>query len=87
MSVALIHEMANLVIVALRHLVAEFALCTKLDLPLSLLRERAIGHLRVEDVVQVLGDSRKCLVAEALSTLKVPVAVLQMKDERTCKTT
>jgi hypothetical protein len=44
-SVALIREMANLVIVALCHLVAEFTLHTKLDLHLSLLRERAVGHL------------------------------------------
>ncbi len=36
-SVALICEMVNLVIVALRHLVAEFALRTKLDLLLLLL--------------------------------------------------
>ncbi len=78
-SVALIREMANLVIVALRHLVAEFALRTKLDLLLPLLRERAVSHLRVVDVVEVLADRCKCLVAEALSTLKVPVAVLLMK--------
>ena len=44
-SVALIREMANLVVVALRHLVVEFVLCTKLDLPLTLLREGAVGHL------------------------------------------
>jgi hypothetical protein len=31
-SVALTRKMANFVVVALRHLVAEFALCTKLDL-------------------------------------------------------
>ena len=78
-SVALIRKMVNLVIVALCHLVAEFALRTKLDLLLSLLCERAIGHLRVVDVVEVLGDSLECLVAEASSTLEVPVVVLQMK--------
>ena len=79
LSVALIRKMANLVIVALRHLVAEFMLCTKLHLLLTLLCEGAVGHLRVEDVVEILGDSRECLVAEASSTLKVPVAVLLMK--------
>ncbi len=78
-SVALICEMVNLVIVALRHLVAEFVLCTKLDLLLLLLRERAVSHLRVVDVVEILADSRDCLVAEALATLEVPVAVLLMK--------
>jgi hypothetical protein len=78
-SVALIREMANLVIVVLRHLVAEFALRTKLNLLLLLLRERAVGHLQVVDVVKILTDSRECLLAEALSTLEVPVAVLQMK--------
>ena len=50
-SVAPIREMANLVIVALRHLVAEFALGTKLDLLLLFLGERAISHLQVVDVV------------------------------------
>ncbi len=44
--------MANLIVIALRHLVAEFALHTKLNLLLSLLRERAISHLRVVDVVK-----------------------------------
>jgi hypothetical protein len=78
-SVALICKMANLVVVAFCHLVAEFALCTKLDLLLMLLREGAVGHLRVEDVVEILGNSRKFLVAEASSTLEVPVAVLLMK--------
>ena len=78
-SIALIREMANLVVVALCHLVAEFALGAKLDLFLSLLGERAIGHLRVVDVVEILADGRECLVAEASSTLEVPVAVLQMK--------
>ena len=78
-SVALIRGMANLVIVALRHLMAELTLCTKLDLLLLLLCERAVGHLQVVEVVEVLGDSHRCLVAEASSTLEVPVAVLQMK--------
>ncbi len=72
-------QMANFVVIVLCHLVAEFALRTKLDLLLSLLRERAIGHLRVVDVVEILADSQKCLVAEASSNLEVPVAVLQMK--------
>ena len=44
-SVALIREMANFVVLALRHLVAEFALRTKLDLLLVLLCEGAVGHL------------------------------------------
>ena len=79
LSVAIIRKMANLVIVALHHLVAEFVLCTKLDLFLTLLCEGAVGHLRVEDVVKILGDSCECLVAEVSSTLEVPVAVLQMK--------
>ena len=78
LSVALICEMGNLVIVALHHLVAEFALCTKLNLLFSLLCERAIGHLQDVDVVKILTDSRECLVAEASSFLEVPVAVLQM---------
>ncbi len=44
-SIALICKMANFVVIALRHLVAEFTLCTKLNLLLSLLCERAVGHL------------------------------------------
>ncbi len=78
-SIAPIREMANLVVVALRHLVAEFALGAKLDLFLSLLGERAIGHLRVVDVVEILADGRKCLVAETSSALEVPIAVLLVK--------
>ncbi len=75
-SIALVCKMANLVIVALCHLVAEFAFCAKLDLLLTLLCERAVGYLRIEDVVKILGDSRECLVAEASSALEVPSAVL-----------
>ena len=75
-SIALIRKMANLVVVALRHLVAEFALSAKLDLFLLLLGERAIGHLRVVDVVEILADGRECLVAETSSALEVPIAVL-----------
>jgi hypothetical protein len=78
-SIALIRKMANFVVIALRHLVAEFALCTKLDLLLSLLRERAVSHLRVVDVIKILADSRECLVAETSPTLEVPIAVLQMR--------
>jgi hypothetical protein len=44
-SIAPIRQMANLIVISLRHLVEEFALRTKLDLFLSLLRERSIGHL------------------------------------------
>ena len=78
-SVALIRKIANLVVVALRHLVAEFVFCTKLDLLLTLLRERAVGHLQVVDVVEILGDGLECFVAEASSALEVPGAVLLMK--------
>ncbi len=42
----------------------------------TFLCERADGHLRIEDVVKILGDSRECLVAEASSALEVPGAVL-----------
>ncbi len=38
-SVALIYKIANLLVVALCHLVAEFAFRAKLDLLLTLLRE------------------------------------------------
>ena len=75
-SIALVRKMANLVVVALRHLVSEFAFCAKLDLLLTLLCEQTVSHLQIEDVVKILGNSRKCLVAEALSTLEVPSAVL-----------
>ena len=78
-SVALVHKMANLVAVALRHLVAEFAFCAKLDLLLTLLREQAVGHLQIVDVVEILGYSRKCLIAEASSALEVPSAVFLVK--------
>jgi hypothetical protein len=78
-SKAPIREMANLVVVALHHLVVEFALGAKLDLFLSFFGERAIGHLRVVDVVKILADGRECLVAETSSTLEVPIAVLLMK--------
>ncbi len=75
-SVALVCKMANLVVIVLRHLVSEFAFCTKLDLFLTLLREQAVGYLRIEDVVKILGNSRECLLAEALSALEVLGAVL-----------
>ena len=75
-SIALIREVANLVVVALRHVMAEFALGAKLDLFLSLLGERAVGHLRIVDRVEVLADGRECLVTETSSALEVPVAVL-----------
>ena len=44
-SVMLIHKIANLVVVALHHLMVEFAFCAKLDLLLTLLCEQAVGHL------------------------------------------
>ena len=75
-SVALVRKMANLVVVALHHLVAEFTFCAKLDLFLTLFREQPVGYLRIEDVVEILGNSCKCLVAEALPVLEVPSAVL-----------
>ncbi len=78
-SIAPIRQMVNLVVIALRHLVAEFALGTKLDLLLSLPCERAIGHLQVVIVVKIFADGCKCLVAETASTLEVPNAVLLMK--------
>ncbi len=78
-SIAPIRQMANLIVIALCHLVAEFVLGTKLDLLLLLPRERSIGHLRVVDVAEILADSRECLVAETSSTLEVPIAVLLMK--------
>ena len=78
-SVMLIHKIANLVVVALHHLMAEFAFCAKLDLLLTLLCEQAIGHLGVVDVVELLGNGLKCFVAEASSALEVPGAVLLMK--------
>jgi hypothetical protein len=62
-SVALVRKMANLVVVALQHLVSEFAFCAKLD-------------LQIEDVVKILGNSCKFLVEEALSALEVPSTVL-----------
>ncbi len=75
-SVVLVRKMANIVIIALRHLVSEFVFCAKLNLFLTLLCKQAVGHLRIEDVVEILGDSHECLVAEALSALEVPGAVL-----------
>ena len=81
-SVALIRKIVNLVVVALchRHLVAEFAFRTKLDLFLMLLCEQAVGHLQVVDVVEILGDSLEYFVAEASSALEVPGAILLMKQ-------
>ncbi len=79
-SIALVRKMANLDVVALQHLVAEFAFCAKHDLLLTLLCERAVGHLRIEDVVEILGNSRECLVTEALSALEVPGAVLLVEQ-------
>ena len=75
-SVALICEIANLVVVALCNFVAEFAFGAKLDLFLTLLREQA---MRVVDVVKVLGNGLKGFIAEALSALEVPGAVLLVK--------
>ena len=78
-SIALIRKIANLVIIALCHLVAEFAFHTKLNLLLTLLCEQAVGHLQVVDVVEILGNDLKCFVAEASSALEVPGVVLLMK--------
>ena len=78
-SVALICKIANLVIVVLPHLMAKFTFCAKLDLLLTLLREQAVGHLQIVDVVEILGNGFECFVAEALSALEVPGAVLLMK--------
>ena len=58
---------------------AEFAFCAKLDLLLTLLREQAVGHLGVVDVVELLSNGLKSFVAEALSALEVQGAVLLMK--------
>jgi hypothetical protein len=44
-SVALVCKRGNLVVIALCHLVAEFAFCAKLDLLLTLFCEGAVGHL------------------------------------------
>ena len=44
-SIVLVCKMANLVVVALCYLVAEFAFCVKFNLLLVLLREGAVGHL------------------------------------------
>ncbi len=78
-SVVLIRKIANLVVVALHHLVAEFVFHAKLDLLLTLLCKRANSHLRVVDVVEILGDGLECFVAESSSALEVPGAVLLMK--------
>ncbi len=58
----------------------EFAFCAKLDLLLKLLCEQAVGHLQIEDVVQILGDSRECLIPEESSALEVPGAVLLVEQ-------
>ena len=79
-SVALIHEFANIVVIALHHFVAEFAIGTKLNLLLTLLCEQAVSHLQVVDVVEILEDGLEGFIAEALSTLEVPVVVLLMKQ-------
>ena len=50
--------------------------CAKLDLFLALLCEQAVDHLQIEDVVEILGNSCECLVAEASSALEVTGAVL-----------
>ena len=74
--VALICKVANLVVVALCHFVAEFALGTKFDLFLTLLCKQDVGHLHIEDILEVLDDCLEVFVAEASSALKVPSAVL-----------
>jgi hypothetical protein len=79
MPVALIREVANLVVVLLHHFVAEFRFGVKLDLFLTLLCEQAIGHLRVEDILEVLGNGLEFFVAEALFALEVPCTVLLVK--------
>ncbi len=81
--VVLIHEIANLVVVALCHFVAEFVFGVKPGLFLMLLCERAVGHLRVVDVVEVLGNGLEGFIAEVSSTLKVPCTVLLVK-QRVC---
>ena len=78
-SVALVRKMANLVVVALRHQVLKFAFCAKLNFLLTLICE-PIGHLQIEVVVKILGDSCECLVAEALSALEVPGVVLLVEQ-------
>ena len=79
MSVALISKVGNLIIVALCHFVVEFASGAKLDLFPTLLCERAVGHLQVEDILEVLGNGFKFFAAEASSALKVPCTVLLVK--------
>ena len=77
--VALICKVVNLVVVALCHFMVEFAFSGKLDLFLTLLCEQAIGHLQVEDILEVLGDGLKFFIAEASSALEVPCIVLLVK--------
>ena len=77
--VMLIREVANLIIVALHHFVAKFVFGMKLNLFLTLLCEQAVSHVRVEDILEVLGDGLQFFVAEALSTLEVPCTVLLVK--------
>ena len=81
--IVLIHEIANLVVVALCHFVAEFAFGAKPNLFVMLLCERAVGHLRVVDVVEVLGNGLEGFITEVSSTLKVPCTVLLVK-QRVC---
>ena len=78
--VTLIRKVANLVFVALHQFVAEFAFGTKLDLLLMLLREQTVSHLRVKNILEVLGNGLKFFVAEALSTLEVPCTVLLVEQ-------
>jgi hypothetical protein len=77
--VVLICKVANLVVVALRHFVVEFAFGAQLELFLTLLREPAVGHLRVEDIVKVLDNGLEGFVAEVSSALEVPCTVLLVK--------
>ena len=83
--VIMICIVAKLLLVALCKRVTEFVLGSILDLLLALLHERAVGHLQVKNILEILGNGLKFLiktgVARSRGTLYDPLG------ETACRTT
>jgi hypothetical protein len=61
--VAMIHVVAKLVLIALIQSVEEFAFSVRLNLCLTLLCERVVGHLQVKNILKVLVNGLKFFIA------------------------
>ncbi len=71
----LVRNMVDLLLVTLIEHVAELAFCAILNLTLVFLCKRAIGYLRVEDVLKVFCNRLKYLVARVPPALNILGAI------------